>query len=735
MIDANYNSIEKESDLGRSPQSEARRWKLELKLAGKRESDWRRKVKTIYDIYCPKNPEKNSFNILWSNTETLRQAVYNSLPQPEVRRRYQDEDELGKNVSNILTRALEFCQDSYDFDNVLKNDVLSMLLSGRGVSRVRYIPSIKSFGDKENDDEYEEIEWEQIKVENVHWEDFRILCNAKSWDEVSAIGFKHTLTRQDCIDKFGEDIGNRIPMDSADDEDIKNSIDCEDLFQTTDIWEIWDKETKKVIFISTNYELPCKIQDDPLQLLDFFPIARPLYAIENNSTLVPYTLFSQYEQQAKELNRISMRINKLIDALRVRGVYDATLGELSELMKSADNELIPAQNITALLDRGGVDKAIWMMPIDVAAMVLKELYSQRDSTKQIIYEITGIGDIMRSASDPTETFGAQKLKTQWGTQRLQKLQREVQRYIRDIIRLKAELICEKFQPQTIEQMTLVQLPHQADIDRQNQMLIMQYQQQMMIASQSGNQPPQPPQMPPNQLTWEDVIKAMRSDVMRTYHVDIETDSTLSASQDTDMEGLRNVLQGCVQIMQGFGPAIQQGAMSVDVLKELMLVVVRRAKMGSAVEDVINKIQQPPPPPPQPDENAGKVQAMIQIEQAKMQLAQQDRMQQLEFDKQKAQIDAQVQAHEQEVQAAQIAHQNQLEAQRAQIDADNQAKLEQMRIIADNQINEMKSQLDLLIAKMNNETKIQVAEIQAGVDIVKINNDNITNENMNNQELQ
>ena len=45
-------------------------------------------------------------------------------------------------------------------------------------------------------------------------------------------------------------------------------------------------------------------------------------------------------------------------ALKVRGIYDATLTELSELMKAGDNELIAAANVTALLERGGLDKAI-----------------------------------------------------------------------------------------------------------------------------------------------------------------------------------------------------------------------------------------------------------------------------------------------------------------------------------------------------------------------------------------
>lgn len=747
MSDANAQSIEKTSDLGKSPQATARRWKLELKLADKREATWRKRGTAVYKLYTPDEPAINSFNILWSNTETLRQSVYNSLPQPDARRRYSDEDPLGKAVGDTLTRALEFAQDTYDFDAVIKADVLSMLLPGRAVSRVRYVPDIRSTpkesgetvnGQAEEDDAqesetYEEIEWEQVICEHVQWDDFR-MSQGKIWDEVSWIAFRHRLTRDDLVEKFGDEIGNKISLDAVADEDVNKAKADGDLFKTAEVWEIWNKDDKEVIFISLTYAVPCKIQDDPLKLSGFYPIPRPLYAIENNQTLVPAALYTQYEQQAKELNSISIRINKLIKGLKVRGVYDATLTELSELMKGEDNDLIPAQNVTALLERGGLEKAIWMLPIDAAAMVLKELYAQRDATKQVIYEITGIADIMRGATDARETKGAQEIKTQWGTQRLQRMQREVQRYIRDLIRLKAEIISEKFQTETLEAMTLLQYPHQAQVDQKNQQAMMQFQQQMQQyqsmmqqgPQQPGQQPPPPPQQPQpeNPITWEAVVDAMRSDATRTYRVDIETDSTLSATQDNDMDGLQSLLGAMTQLMQGFAPIVQQGAMSIDVMKELMLVVCRRARMGTAVEDVINKIQQPPPAP---DPEAGKAQAeqqtqqaqmqqQMQLEQMKAQLQDKQNQSEMQYkaqaDQQSAQLSAQVEQHKQQVQAQQVEQQNQLEAQRAHMEAQNQAALEQMRTASDERMKVSEQQLAILLARMNNNAKIEVAEIAA-----------------------
>lgn len=722
MSDEQANSLERANDLGTSSQAIARRWKLELKLADKRELNWRKKAKEVYSIYAPESAGANTFNILWTNTETLRQAVYNSTPQPDVRRRYQDEDALGKEVGKVLTRALEFSADTYDEDAVFKGDVLGMLLPGRAVSRVRYVPDIKTEPGEDNAQEseaYEEIAWEQAILERVGWDDFRILSAAKTWDEVNALAFGHSLTRDDCVEKFGKEVGNAIPLDDADDEDVKQSNE-KDIFKRARVWEIWDKDAKQVIWICPSYPVPCKTQADPMSLSGFYPVPRPLYAIENDSTLTPTSLYAQYEPQAKELNRISVRINKIIDALKVRGIYDAAITELSNLTKANDNEMVPSQGVTALIDRGGLEKAIWMMPIDTAAAVLKVLYEQREATKQVIYEITGIADIMRSATDPNETFGAQKIKTQWGTQRLQRMQQEVQRYIRDLIRLKAEVIAEKFQLETLEKMTLVKLPRKAEVEQQMAQMQAQYQQAAQMAQQQGQPVPPPPKMPPPPITWEAVVEAMHDDATRTFRVDIETDSTLAATQDSDMSAMRDLLGGLAQMITGFGPAVQAGAIPIEAVKQIAMAVVRRAKMGSAVEDALEKMQQPAP---QQDPNAGKVeaekakaQAAIQLEQMRAQMAEQQHQRELASDQQmeqyKAGLAQQLQAHEQQVQAEQNAHQNQLEAARAEQQAQLDAALEAQRLQSDERMKAAEGQIQILLAHINNAAKLEIAEVSA-----------------------
>ncbi|MBN9410840.1 MAG: hypothetical protein J0H69_16965 [Burkholderiales bacterium] len=688
-------TYEREQDFGPGKKGLVRRWLMELSLAEKRDKDFRQVGKKVWDQYRGKGRRKNSFNILWSNTETLAPAVFNSPPVPNVRRRFKDADLVGKWASQYLERCLAFQTDTEPFVHNIKQDVLDMLLPGRGIGRVRYVPSLVQVGtpvpDEADEDpahesmegDQEELAWEQCVVEHVQWDDFRH-GPGKTWGEVSWIAFRHRFNRADGVRKFGDKF-EKVTLDEPADDELKKEEDLAPLFQTAEVWEIWDKEERKVYFIAKSYkDEPLQEMDDPLGLGEFFPIPRPLYAIQDSSCLDPVALYEQYKEQAEELNRISTRINKIIDALKVRGIYDSTLGELAELMRADDNDLVPAQEAAKWAQMGGLEKAIWMMPMESAAKALQILYQQREATKQVIYEISGIGDVMRGVSDPNETLGAQQLKSQWGGQRVGNLQREVVRYVRDIIRIMSEIIAERFQPETLRKMSGLSLPTQAE-----------YQQQAMMAQLQGQQPPPQPA-----VFMDQVMEVLRDDATRTFKVDVETDSMIAATIQDDMQGLQQVLQGVTQWIQGAAPAVMSGAMPVDAVKEVMLAIVRRSKLGTAVEDALEQMKEPTPPP---DPGAAQAQA----EQAKLQA--------------KQQLDQQALEHKKQMDQAALAHSQQLEMQRAQSDA--QIERERMQgelvkaqqeVVFTRQLEAYKAdqdrQLQVILAQIKKDTAIEVAHV-------------------------
>lgn len=641
-------------DIEGTPQGIVRRWVAELNLSSKDEDDWRKEAEKIHEQYDAKKTTANSFNILWSNTETLAPAVYNSTPEPDVRRRFRDADPIGKVASTVLERALSYQVDDYDFDYEVNDVVLDALLAGRGVARIKYEPQFVqvtpegvqpavpagAYQEQQQSDPaaagglsaapsqegevpataapYEKLVGQQAECCHVQWDHFR-RGPGKRWRDVTWVAFYHEFTQEMALEKFGPEIAKALKYEQgAGTERVSDDKQTREIFKVCVVWEIWDKDKRRVLFIAPTYKhSPCFTTDDPLRLRGFFPLPRPVYAIRNSRSLVPRPLFKQYEQQARELDSVSARINKIVKAIKVRGLYASHIKEAADLLDAADNAMLPIENPAMIAENGGLDKLVWILPLDKLAATLEYLYAARDQIKQAIYEISGIADILRGATNPNETLGAQQLKSQWGSLRIQKLQREIQRFCRDLYRLKAEVISQEFTAEQLAAMTNIQLPDA----QQKQQAQMQMQQAAMQAQMSGQEPPPPDPAVEEMLskpTWEEIIELLRSDEMRQYRVDIETDSTVADALNQDMQGLAEVLQQVSAIMGG----VAQG-LPMDVAKNVALAVVRRARLGSAVEDALEALQQPPPPeaaqpPPDHSLEVAQVQAETKTQIAQMQ---------------------------------------------------------------------------------------------------------------------
>lgn len=586
------------------PQGIVKRWLSEVEIYDKSHKEWKTECERIWALYEGKQAKANSFNILWSNTETLAPAIYNSTPNPDVRRRYRDKDPVGKAAATVLERSCSYQLDQYDFDASMEDVVLDVLITGRGTSWKKYEPSFApqsapTAGDanaqvpQEPGAPMERITDETIENEHVQWDKFRH-GPGKRWKDVTWVSREHDFTYEMALEKFGEEIADLLEFEDTEGSAKKSEKDeTKRIFKTTVVHEIWDRDQRRVLFIAPCYkEQPCLVVPDPLRLRGFYPCPRPVYAVHNSRTLIPTPPYRMYEQQAKELDRVSARINKIVDALKVRGAYSANLPEIANILGASDTDMVPVQNVSEIASTGGLDKAIWLMPIDMLEKALTSLYLARDQIKQTIYEISGIGDIMRGVTDPNETKGAQVLKSQWGSLRLQKLQRNVQRFVRDLTRLDSEIIAERFSPDTLMQSTHVQLP----TPQQKAMA----QQAMQMAQQTGQPPPAGAEQTLALPTWEEVIQLLRTDALRSCRIDIETDSTVAETIERDMAGLSEVITAIGELIVGSVPAVQSGIIPAEAVKEMAMAIVRRARMGPAVEDAIEQIQAPPPAPPAPE---------------------------------------------------------------------------------------------------------------------------------------
>jgi hypothetical protein len=510
--------------------------------------------------------------------------------------------------------------------------VLDMLITGRGVARVVYEPRFVGGAPEagavaeegtEPAPSPERVAEHAVRVECVQWDDFR-RGPGKRWDEVPWIAFRHDFTQDMAAEKFGDELARALTYSQGKDTDRVEDSQAKEIFKTVEVWEIWDRDTRQAHFIAPCYKSgPLLTAPDPLKLRDFFPLPRPAYAVPSSRTLIPIPLFKLYEEQAKELDKVSARINKIVDAMKVRGAYSANLSEIGNILTADENQMIPVANISEIASVGGLDKAIWTMPIERLRQVLDGLYVARNEIKATIYELTGLSDIIRGSSDANETASAQKLKSQWGTMRLQKMQREVQRLVRDLFRIKAEVIAEQYPPETLAQITNLQFPTAQD-QAQAQQIAMQ-------AQQMGQPPPPELEAALSKPSWEQIGQVLRSDKLREYRVDVETDSTVADTIDRDMTGLKEVVGSVGEVLQGVSLGLP-----VEVGREIALSIVRRARMGHAVEDALEGFS---PPAPGADLEGAREQIMelIKGEGAKMvkgeQAAQEQQMMLTQYDQQ------------------------------------------------------------------------------------------------------
>lgn len=485
------SDLETKQDAGEGAKGFVRLWMSALSTADREEKDWRKEAENTVKRYrqdesgeTSTDAVKSRFNILYSSVETTVPALYNSAPVPDVRRRFNDKDPVGKYGAQIIERALSTQLDSHDFDNVMETAVRDEELVGRAITRVRYLTSMRP------DETGGEALWQETQGEIVPWANFR-RGPGRVWEDVAWIAFELFLTR-DQLKALNPEIGALVNLDYQEGNpgEREASDPPPEIFKRARVWEIWDKDTRQVIFIAASYgDAPLKIEADPLGLKGFFPIPRPLYAITTSDSLVPIPPYRMYKAQAEELDRVTKRIMSLISVLKWRGVRDATITEFEALKDAEDGELVPMEDAAQLYAQaGGLEKAIYMLPIDKLITVVRELSVHREEIKQVIFEITGIADIMRGQSDPRETKGAQQIKTQWGSLRIQRRQAEVARYARDLLRLMAEIIANKFSDETLIAISGVQLPTKQEKAMAQQQMA---QQQAMQAQQQPPMGPRP----------------------------------------------------------------------------------------------------------------------------------------------------------------------------------------------------------------------------------------------------
>lgn len=664
-------------------------------------------VKRYRDESRSRNNPQAKFNILWSNVQTITPAVFARLPRPDVSRRFRDNDPIGRVASTMLERALEYEIEHYgDYASAMKQAVQDRLLGGRGTAWVRYEPHIVGEMGGEAEDmpkdglqvtedtdeaeteggiyreNQERIEYECAPVDYVYWRDFGLTV-ARTWEEVTAVWRKVYMERPALVERFGEELGGRIPLDTKPDTSKSFNEKMGEGSREALIYEIWDKTTGQVIWLSKSMGKILDTRDDPLQLENFWPCPKPMFSTLTTDSLIPVPDYVLYQDQARQLDTLADRIDGFIQALKVRGVYDAAEPSLQRLFTEGENNtLLPVKNYGAFSEKGGMAGAINLVDIAPIAQGLQMAYQAMEQVKGQIYEIMGIADIQRGQTDPNETLGAQIIKSNNASGRLKTMQHEVVNFATALLQIKAQIICQHFTEDTI-----VKISGAMQLSPQDQALIPQ------------------------------ALALLKDEPAKNFRIEVTSDSMIYQDEQQEKQDRVEFLTAVSSFMQTALPVATQSPELTPLLMEMLKFGVTAFKAGKGMEGLIDetadkfrnqaKAAEGQPKPPTPEMQ--KLQMQAQMEQTKLQAqsqAKQAEMQmQMQLEQQKMQMQMELEKAKQEYQAQENQLKFQLEEQRNMMDREMEMKVAQMKMNTERNT-------QVLLAHINNGAKIEVARIGA-----------------------
>jgi len=650
----------------------SRAWLNNLEESEDAFEDWNTHCDNIDKMYANierlTNMSRNKqYQMLWANAEVLKPSIYAQPPVPVVVTKFKDRRPVPQAASELLERA---CTVAFDLAHI--NDLMLLIrddvaLTSRGVPWVRY--------QSKKDDDSGYYATEKVVIDYKPRRDF-LHSISRTWQEVTWVAAASYLTRDEARQRFHPTSG-----DEYKDADYTVDKDAKDVGGTDDrerakFWEIWHKPTRRVVWVADGCENVLDESDPEIDFCDFFPCPQPAYGTVQRGSLVPVPDSLQYKDQLDELNDLTARIHALTDALEAKGFYPAGAGEIADAVQTAisiktpGRLLVPISNWAAF--GGSKDIIIWL-PIDQIAAVIAQCVQLRRSIIEDIYQIEGVSDIMRGATDPTETLGAQQLKTQYGGTRIRDKQEQLVRLARDLVNLAADVICDKFDDTTIIQMTQTDLPTMKMVTEQVRNMQQQLagQQQALQMAQQNPQIQQSMQADPNTAqqfqqqaqkmiqdgqdaiaaiaakpTWEQVIKFLRDNRARAFVLDIETDSTILVDENAEKQRRGEFIGMLAQLLPQLSQMIMTEPGTAEFCGEVLKFAVAPYRAGrsldGAIDQLVSKMQAKASQPQGDDPQTAQGKIAVQIEQMKIQYQQSRDAQQQQLEaaklKQKAEHD-------------------------------------------------------------------------------------------------
>ena len=590
------------------------------------------------------------FQLFWANCEVIRPAIYSQAPVPVVVPKFKDRRPVYTAASEFLERCSVVAFDLAYINEIMLQVRDDTALISRGVAWCRYESG-------KGDGYYSR---EKVCIDFKHRRDF-LHSISRCWYEVTWVAAASYLTRSEARERFHKHSGDAYQeADYKVDRDAKE-VGGADSRERAKFWEIWHKTERRVVWVAEGVEVILDEDDPHLELQGFFPCPKPAYGTLQRGSLVPVPDVMQYRDQLEEVNLLTARIHAMSDAIELKGFYPGGSNEVADAVEAAvklktpGRVLVPISNWQSF---GGSKEIIVWMPIDMAAQCITTLIEQRKQIIDDVYQIMGLSDIMRGATDARETLGAQQLKSQYGSTRIRDKQYELVRIARDLVCIVCDIMCEKFDPVTLIEMSQTQLPTRAMQQQQAgqlQQQMMQVQQHVMMAAQQRQQQPQQPPQPgapdPEQAamqqmqqqmqqqiqqlqqqlqqvmqapTIEQVLKFLKDQRSRAFILDIETDSTVMPDENAEKKRRTEFVQELGALIPQLMQLVAAAPHAIDFAGDVLKFSTAPFRAGRQLEGSIDtfveesKAQISAGGGQKPDPSVATNQTALQIEQLKQQ---------------------------------------------------------------------------------------------------------------------
>jgi hypothetical protein len=560
-------------------------------------------------------------NLFYSNTTVIKESLYNSLPKPSVSRLHKGdyENDAARVAAFIMERGLSYeVHCAKHFDPAVKAAILDRLVPGLGVTWITFVPPQGEIP-------------ETMTVDIVYWKDF-IYEPKRAWEQVTWAGRILHMSNDEAEKKWP---GKSFAIGQRENSSNTTISITSELINEgkTSVIQMWDKNKREVLHLTMTGEVLDRVKD-PYELMDFYPCPKPLIASPPTSKFLPLPDYYIAQDQYMEMDILYARINLIIEAVKVAGVYDSATPELQRMLGGVENKLIPVDNWAMFAEKGGVKGVIDWFPVDQITTVLQQLIATYDFMKNQLFEVTGMADIVRGSTNQYETAAAQQIKAQFASVRMNAYQRDVSFFVRDMLRIMGELMVQMYSDQKL-QAIVGTIP---DND-----------QQFLAAA----------------------MQLLRSDFLLKYNIDIETDSLTQADWGLQQTQRMEFVSTLSQFIQGAMTVVE----SVPAMGPLMLEIIKFASVGfkgsselegmidAAIKGAEEAANQPKPPDPE----QVKMENETKMREAELAADQQRDQNKFALEQQKAQatmaLEAQKQAAELQFMASKNTAELQFQAQK------------------------------------------------------------------------